>query len=75
MKRQINWELDAMHIADQILLNFLPESLAPISLIELGLLVKTKKLIVVCPKEFYKSSYVFTLCEKYKTPVFLKIGN
>lgn len=70
MKSHILWELDALAIADKILLNFLPDSKSPISLVELGLYVASKKLIVVCPKAFYKSRYVYTLCEKYNTPIF-----
>lgn len=70
MKSHIIWELDALAITDKILLNFLPDSKSPISLVELGLYVASKKLIVVCPKEFYKSRYVYTLCEKYNTPIY-----
>ena len=73
MKEHIEWELDALLMSDKILLNFLPNALSPISLVELGLYVSTKKMIVVCPKEFYKSKYVYTLCEKYNTPIFNKI--
>ena len=73
MKRHIDWELDALQLSDMILLNFLPNALSPISLVELGLYVNSKKLIVICPKEFYKSSYVHTLCEKYNTPIFNNI--
>ncbi|WP_152594432.1 nucleoside 2-deoxyribosyltransferase domain-containing protein [Cellulophaga sp. E6(2014)] len=70
MKKHVEWELDAMAMADIVLLNFLPKALSPISLVELGLYVNTKKLYVVCPKAFYKSSYVLTLCERYHTPTF-----
>ncbi len=68
MKKHIQWELDAMELADSILLRFLPESESPISLIELGLYTFTDKLIVVCPKAFYKYNYLNVLCEKYNTP-------
>ena len=74
MKLHIQWELDALAMSDKILLNFLPDALSPISLVELGLYVASNKLIVVCPKEFYKSSYVHALCEKYSTPMFNKIN-
>lgn len=70
MKHHILWELKALEQADNILLNFLPNSKSPISLVELGMYVASNKLIVVCPKEFYKSKYVYTLCEKYNTPIF-----
>lgn len=70
MKSHIQWELDALAMADNILLNFLPESSSPISLVELGLYVSSNKMIVVCPEEFYKSKYVYTLCETYNTPIY-----
>ncbi|WP_165748396.1 nucleoside 2-deoxyribosyltransferase domain-containing protein [Cellulophaga sp. Z1A5H] len=70
MKKHVEWELDAMAMADIVLLNFLPNALSPISLVELGLYASSKKLYVVCPKAFYKSSYVVTLCERYHTPTF-----
>jgi len=75
MKSHILWELDALAISDKILLNFLPDSKSPISLVELGLYVASNKLIVVCPIEFYKSSYVYTLCKKYDTPIYDTINN
>ncbi len=70
MKNHIEWELGALLLSDKIILNLLPHSLSPISLVELGLYVDSGKLIVICPKEFYKSEYVYTLCQKYNTPVF-----
>jgi hypothetical protein len=73
MEVHINWELDALSMADKILLNFLPEAESPISLVELGLYVSTNRLVVVCPKEFYKSRYVQVLCKKYNTPLFLEL--
>jgi len=73
MKRHINWELNALQLSDIILLNFLPDALSPISLVELGMYVRSNKLIVICPQEFYKSNYVHTLCEKYNTPIFNNI--
>jgi hypothetical protein len=73
MESHIQWELEAMSMADKIVLNFLPDSLSPISLVELGLYVQSEKLVVVCPKEFYQSNYVYVLCEKYNTPAYPNI--
>ncbi|GAB1856239.1 hypothetical protein MHTCC0001_10740 [Flavobacteriaceae bacterium MHTCC 0001] len=70
MKKHINWELDALNLADKVFLNLLPDSKSPISLIELGMYVRTSKLIVVCPEAFYQSRYIKTLCEKYNVPLF-----
>lgn len=70
MREHIEWELDALSLSDKILLNFLPDSKSPISLVELGLYAKTDKLIVVCPDKFYLRRYVSVLCNKYNVPFF-----
>ena len=46
MKAHIQWELDALAMSDKIILQFLPDALSPISLVELGLYVSSEKLIV-----------------------------
>lgn len=70
MRNHIKWEFDGLRIADFILLNFLPDSLSPISMVELGMYIASKKLIVVCPKEFYKWRYIDTLCKEHNTLIF-----
>ena len=75
MTKHIKWELDALKMADKIILNFLPYAKSPISLVELGMYVSTNKLIVICPKEFYQSRYVHVLCEQYDTPLFQNIND
>lgn len=67
---QIEWEMDRLDHSDVILINFLPESKSPISLLELGLYSQSKKLIVVCPKEFYRYHNVRLTCLKYRIPRF-----
>ena len=73
MRQHINWELDALELADKIFLNFLSEAKSPISLVELGLYSKSAKLVVICPYDFYQYRYVETLCEKYDIPLFQKL--
>ena len=73
MEKHIQWELAALELSDKVLLNFLSVSESPISLIELGMYVKTTKLIVVCPDKFYKSRYIKTLCATYATPFFTDV--
>lgn len=75
MKNQINWELEALELSNKILLNFLPNYESPISLVELGLYTFTRKLIVVCPKQFHKYRYVSVLCERYNIPFFLNLND
>lgn len=70
MKEHIEWELDALNISDKIILNFKEDSKSPISLLELGMYVKSSKLVVVCPSKFYQRRYINVLCNKYNTPFF-----
>lgn len=70
MFQQISWEYNAMKIADYILLNFLPKSLSPITLHELGLFATSGKCIVCCPKEFYRASNVEHTCTTHTIPLY-----
>lgn len=66
---QIMWELRNLERCDHILMYLDPKTKSPISLLELGLHAKSGKLIVVCPKGFYRRRNVLTTCEFYKVPV------
>lgn len=68
--QQVNWELDAMEKSDLIFVNILPDSKSPITLLELGLYAKSNKLIVCCPKEFYRSGNIHIVCHRYHVPLF-----
>ena len=46
-EEQIQWELNHLDKADTILMNLLPSSKSPISLLEFGLYAKSGKLVVV----------------------------
>lgn len=70
MDYQVNWELSHLEQADVILMNFLPESKSPITLLELGLFARSGKLRVVCPQEFYRYDNVRITCERYGVPIY-----
>src|SRR3990167_10530862 len=53
-KEQVEWELEAMALADKILMYFDPNTKSPISLLELGLHAKDGSLVVVCPEGFWR---------------------
>ncbi len=72
---QVNWELDALDNSDIIIMNFLAESKSPISLLELGIYAKSKKIYVCCPKEFYRSGNVHIVCKRYNIPLFENIDS
>lgn len=62
---QVEWELECLEKADLILLNILPTSKSPISLLELGLFATTKRIIVCCPEPFYRKGNVDVVCARY----------
>ena len=69
-REQVEWELEAQELADIVVMHFEPNALAPITLMEFGLNVRPKaigysRLIVHCPKEFWKKGNVDIVCEKY----------
>ncbi|MGC4100839.1 nucleoside 2-deoxyribosyltransferase domain-containing protein [Ferruginibacter sp.] len=70
---QVNWELNAMNKADCIIMNFLPGSQSPITLLELGLHANSKKLVVCCPDAFYRSGNVHIVCKNYNIPLFKQL--
>lgn len=65
---QVNWEMDALEVADYILLYLVPESKSPISLLELGLHAASDKLLVVCPTGFWRKGNVDIVCQRYNIP-------
>jgi hypothetical protein len=63
--KQIKWELHHLEKADLIVMNILPKSKSPISLMELGLFAKEGKVIVFCQPSFYRYDNVSVVCEEY----------
>ncbi|KAI1049344.1 hypothetical protein LB506_005060 [Fusarium annulatum] len=66
-EEQVWWELDMQEAADIIVFMFHPSTDAPISLMELGLAVKSKsKRIIVCAQDGYrKKGNVEAVCRRY----------
>ncbi len=67
---QVNWELDSLDACDTIVLYFSKESKAPISLLELGLNAGSGKMLVCCPKGYWKKGNVDIVCQRNDIPVF-----
>lgn len=69
---QIEWELFYLDKVDHVMMVFLDGSKAPISFLELGMLLKSapEKLIVVCSENFYRAKNVHITCKQHGvTPV------
>jgi len=64
-REQVEWELEALTLADKIILYFDPTTKSPISLLELGLFAKSDKMIVICPEGFWRKGNVDIVCHRY----------
>lgn len=62
---QVRWELDMMERADMIAIYFLPDTQAPLTLLELGLFSRTGKVVVACPEGYWKRGNVQVICERF----------
>ena len=72
-KEQVDWELNGLDIADIIVMVFDPNTMSPISLLELGLHASSKKMVVICPEGFWRKGNVDIVCEKYNIKQVLNI--
>lgn len=70
--KQVNWELDALERASVILFYFAPETMSPITLLELGL-HKDKKIFVCCPDGYWRKGNIEVVCKRFKIPLFNSI--
>jgi hypothetical protein len=62
---QVEWELKGQERADLIIMYFDPDTQSPVSLLELGLFAQSRKMIVCCPKGFWKKGNVDIVCRRY----------
>lgn len=69
-RNQVEWELDHLHKADIVLLYLAPNTLSPISLMELGLHINSGKVIVCCPPGFWRKGNIEVVCNYYDCPLY-----
>lgn len=69
---QVNWELDHLTQADQVLFVFDPATQSPITLLELGLMLgrAPARVVVACPRAFWRSGNVWITARRYGAPLF-----
>lgn len=70
---QIEWELKAMEDSNQIMIWFPASSKAPISLLELGLFVRSGKLLVGIENGYYRQKNVEITSRRYGAPIFYSL--
>ena len=62
---QVSWELEGLERADYKIFYFAPNTLAPITLLELGLYGRQDYSIVCCPKDYWRKGNVDMVCQRY----------
>lgn len=67
-RKQVEWELLALRLADVALFVFLKDSKAPITFLELGLF--NVKAVVVVEPGFYRKGNLDIVCEHFALPEF-----
>ncbi|MCI5050743.1 MAG: nucleoside 2-deoxyribosyltransferase domain-containing protein [Candidatus Pacebacteria bacterium] len=67
---QVNWELDALEQADIIIMYLQPGTLSPISLLELGLMIKEKEILIICPEGFWRKGNVDIVAQRFNQKTF-----
>lgn len=65
-RRQVEWELEGLERASVVAMYFAPSTQTPITLLELGLLARSGKLIVCCPPGFWRRGNVEVVCNRYQ---------
>jgi hypothetical protein len=68
-EQQVSWELTAQEVSDIIIYNFIPGTISPITLFELGLF-SGRPIRVCCPKSFSRYGNVKVVCDRYSIPVY-----
>jgi hypothetical protein len=66
---QVEWELEGLERASVVGMYFAPDTQAPITLLELGLLARSGKLVVCCPAGYWRRGNVEVVCARYGIPL------
>lgn len=68
---QVNWELNHIECSDFIFFNFIPGTLSPITLAELGYAMGSLyRIIVCCPDGYWRQGNVEIMCQRYGIDMF-----
>src|SRR5947209_6273829 len=68
-REQVEWELTALECASVVAMYFDPSTKAPVTLLELGLMARSGKLVVCCPDGFWRKGNVEVVCRRYGVPL------
>jgi hypothetical protein len=69
-REQVEWELAGLERADVIAMWFVPETKAPITLLELGLHARGGRVIAGAPHGYWRRGNLEVVCARYGVPLF-----
>jgi len=69
-KKQVMWELAGIEEASIIFMYFSPDTLAPVTLLELGLYADRMNIVLVCPDGYWRKGNVEIVADVYKIPLY-----
>ena len=72
-REQVEWELQGLSLASIVLMYFSPGTQSPITLLELGLMSQSRKLIVACPEGFWRKGNIDITCQHYSIPLYSEL--
>jgi len=80
ISKQIDWEQFHMWFSDIKVFNFLPNSISPISLLELGQCLcmsdfSDTEVLVCCPIQYFRYVNVRHMCKKYSVDFFERLDD
>jgi hypothetical protein len=69
-RHQVEWELSGLEQASLVAVYFAPDTKAPITLLELGLMARDGRALVCCPDGYWRKGNVEVVCARYGVPLF-----
>jgi hypothetical protein len=68
-REQVEWELEGLEKASLVAMYFAPATRAPVTLLELGLCARGRRLVVCCPEGYWRRGNVEVVCARYDIPL------
>ena len=70
-KEQVDWELNGLNSSDFVFFYFDPNTISPVTLLELGLCIGLdKRIVVCCPDGYFRKGNVQSICNLYCIKVY-----
>lgn len=69
-REQVQWELSALDRVENILVHLQHDTLSPITLMEIGLHARHRRMFISCPEGFWRRGNVQTVAIHYRVPLF-----